>query len=107
LGVERADGEGMDAALSARASRKAPGRGAKALRRFWQYLAIGDDICHMIVQRSMADTPPQPPAARFSRPRQVRDEPEALLSPEAPFHAGRFEPARRARPFFGAFAARL
>jgi len=63
LGVERADGEGMDAALSARASRKAPGRGAKALRRFWQYLAIGDYICHMIVQRSMADTPPQPPAA--------------------------------------------
>src|SRR3546814_11261429 len=29
------------------------------------------------------------------------------LSSEAPFHAGRFEPARRARPSFGAFTAHM
>lgn len=57
-----------DAAGMVRRSRrvraaKRPGAARTPFRRFWQYLAIGCDICHMIVQRSMADTPPQPPAA--------------------------------------------
>src|SRR3546814_3223186 len=73
------------------------GQGAFASRN---NLAIVRNPCHMIVQRSMADRsaattgsvifPPDSGAGRAG---------SALCPQEAPFHAGRFEPAAVRRPF--------
>ena len=64
------------------------------------YLANPRNPCHMIVQRSMAGPPAAttgsvifPPDFRRGTSRN------RALSPEAPFHAGRFEPAAVRRPF--------